>query len=211
MAEHESHQIESAPAGKPSIAGASAVGEASAIEASPVADEASIAESVAQNFDESIDLESPHSIGVDIVEIERMCQILARTPNFKTRVFSEAERAYCDKTARPECHYATRFAAKEAVLKALGTGFSEGIGVRDIEVVLNAKGKPQVKLYRRAAEKAQELGIRDIPLSLSYTRDDAVACALALVGDPEEQVKPQDPLQDLHRQFKEVRLMLDEL
>ena len=173
--------------------------------------EPNIADAVAQNFDESIDLESPHSIGVDIVEIERMRQILARTPNFKTRVFSETERAYCDKTARPECHYATRFAAKEAVLKALGTGFSEGIGVRDVEVVLNAKGKPQVKLYRRAAEKAQELDIRDIPISLSYTQDDAVACALALVGEVEEKPKPQDPLQDLHRQFKEVRLMLDEL
>lgn len=78
----------------------------------------------------------------------------------------------------PLSHYATRFAAKEAVLKALGTGFSEGIGPRDVEVVITAKGKPQVKLYRRAEEKAAELGIKDIPLSLSYTQDDAVAwCA----------------------------------
>lgn len=170
-----------------------------------------VADAIAQNFDESINLESPHSIGVDIVEIERMRAILERTPSFKTRVFSEAERAYCDKKARPECHYATRFAAKEAVLKALGTGFSEGIGVRDIEVVLNAKGKPQVKLYRRAAEKANELEIKDMPISLSYTQDDAVACALALVNESEEKPEPQDPLQDLQRQFKEVRSMLDEL
>lgn len=174
--------------------------------------EPSAAEAIAQNFDESINLESPHSIGVDIVEIDRMRNILERTPSFKKRVFSEDERAYCEKTARPECHFATRFAAKEAVLKALGTGFSEGIGVRDVEVVINAKGKPQVKLYRRAAEKARELDIKDIPISLSYTQDDAVACALALVSEPEDEApKPQDPLQDLHRQFKEVRSMLDEL
>ena len=122
------------------------------------------AEVIARDFDESIHLESPHSIGVDIVEIERMRAILERTPRFKTRIFSEDEQAYCNKKARPECHYATRFAAKEAVLKALGTGFSEGIGPRDVEVVITAKGKPQVKLYRRAEEKAAELGIKDIPL-----------------------------------------------
>lgn len=173
--------------------------------------ETSIAEQVAQNFDESISLESPHSIGVDIVEISRMRRILERTPSFKTRVFSEQERAYCQKTARPECHYATRFAAKEAVLKALGTGFSGGIGVRDIEVLLNAKGKPRVKLYGRAAEKARELGIKAIPISLSYTQDDAVACALALASDPDEQPETQDPVQQLRRQFKEARSMLDEL
>ena len=70
------------------------------------------AEVIARDFDESIHLESPHSIGVDIVEIERMRAILERTPRFKTRIFSKDEQAYCDKKARPECHYATRFAAK---------------------------------------------------------------------------------------------------
>lgn len=171
----------------------------------------SVAAEIAENFDESISLESPHSIGVDIVEIDRMRSILERTPSFKTRVFSDDERTYCEKTARPECHYATRFAAKEAVLKALGTGFSEGIGVRDVEVVLNSKGKPQIKLYRKAAEKAKELDIKDIPLSLSYTQNDAVACALALVRDSEDEPKQEDPRAELQRQFKEVRSMLDAL
>ena len=142
------------------------------------------AEAIARDFDESIHLESPHSIGVDIVEIERMRAILERTPRFKTRIFSEDEQTYCNKKARPECH---------------------------VEVVITAKGKPQVKLYRRAEEKAAELGIKDIPLSLSYTQDDAVACALALMNEPEEKVEKIDPLQDLHRQFKEVRSMLDEI
>ena len=81
-------------------------------------------------------------LGVDIVSIERMRKILKRTPSFSRRVFSEAERVYCDAKAQPEVHYATRFAAKEAVVKALGTGFSEGIGVRDIEVRRTSKGRP---------------------------------------------------------------------
>ena len=74
-------------------------------------------------------------MGVDIVEIARMRDILARTPSFASRVFSEAERAYCEETAAPEAHFATRFAAKEAVLKALGTGFSSGIGVRESRAI----------------------------------------------------------------------------
>ena len=75
-------------------------------------------------------------LGVDIVEIERMRKILKRSPAFARKVFSCEECCYCDATSQPEVHYATRFAAKEAVLKALGTGFSEGIGVRDAQ---NAK------------------------------------------------------------------------
>ena len=85
-------------------------------------------------------VEGQVGLGVDIVEIERMRRILERTPSFARKVFSEAERAYCDGKAQPEVHYATRFAAKEAVVKALGTGFSEGIGVRDIEVRRTSKG-----------------------------------------------------------------------
>ncbi|MEG0324512.1 MAG: holo-ACP synthase, partial [Raoultibacter sp.] len=122
-------------------------------------------------------------LGVDIVEIARMKAILERTPSFKTKVFSEDECAYCESKGVPEIHFATRFAAKEAVLKALGTGFSEGIGVRDIEVVRNAKGKPMVVLYRRAKEVAAELGVIELPLSLSYTHTDAVACAMAITSD----------------------------
>lgn len=152
------------------------------------------------------------SMGVDIVEVERISAILKRSPAFARRGFSEEERAYCDKAASPEFHYATRFAAKEAVLKALGTGFSEGIGVRDVEVALNAKGKPYVKLHGRAREVAREKGIREIPLSLSYTHTDAVACALALVEDPDAAaIVQENPAEELTRRFKEARTMLDDL
>ena len=150
------------------------------------------------------------SMGVDIVEIARMRNILERTPSFATRMFSEEERAYCESTSSSVFHYATRFAAKEAVLKALGTGFSEGIGARDIEVVLNAKGKPRVKLYRRAAEIAFEKGITELPVSLSYTHSEAVACALALTAESDLRAqKKSNPVEELTRQFREARQMLD--
>lgn len=151
-------------------------------------------------------------LGVDIVEIERMKRILARTPSFRQKVYSGQERGYCDSKVAPEIHYATRFAAKEAVLKALGTGFSEGIGPRDIEVVRNKKGKPSVVLYGRAKEVAKEYGVVDLPLSLSYTHTEAVACAMAITAESirvaEERV---DPMEELAKQFKEARTLLDEM
>ncbi len=157
-------------------------------------------------------LDNSVSMGVDLVEIERIRTILKRSPSFARRAFSDDERAYCDASSSPEFHYATRFAAKEAVLKALGTGFSEGIGVRDIEVVLNSKGKPRVRLYRRAADVAHDKGVREIPLSLSYTHSDAVACALVITDEVVEATKKRvDPTEELTRQFKQARALLDEL
>ena len=146
------------------------------------------------------------SMGVDIVEVARM-------PAFIERSFSCEERAYCDATASPEFHYATRFAAKEAVVKALGTGFRHGIRPNDIEVYLNAKGKPRVRLHRAAAKIAAHLGIEEIPLSLSYTHNEAVACALALTEDSRTKAKARvaTSAQDLSRQFKEARSLLDDL
>lgn len=157
-------------------------------------------------------VEGQVGLGVDIVEIERMRRILTRTPSFARKVFSEAERAYCDAKANPEVHYATRFAAKEAVVKALGTGFSEGIGVRDIEVRRTTKGRPYVVLTGRAREVARERGVREMPLSLSFTHTEAVACAMAITEDAVSAAKKRvDPMDELARQFKEARSMLDDL
>ena len=151
-------------------------------------------------------------LGVDIVEIARMRKIIDRSPAFVEKVYSAAERAYCDSHAHPEVHYATRFAAKEAVLKALGTGFSEGIGWLDVEVRRTSKGRPYVVLTGRAREVAREQGVREIPLSLSYTHTDAVACAMAIteasVRAAEERV---NPMEELARQFKDARALLDDL
>lgn len=151
-------------------------------------------------------------LGVDIVEIARMKAILSRTPSFKKKVFSEDEQAYCDSKGVPEIHYAMRFAAKEAVLKALGTGFSEGIGVLDVEVVRNAKGKPSVVLHGRAKEVAADLGVVELPLSLSYTHTEAVACAMAITAESVKAAEKRvDPMEELARQFKEARSLLDEM
>lgn len=157
-------------------------------------------------------MEDTVGLGVDIVEIERMREILARSESFAERTFSEAERAYCDKKGNPASHYAARFAAKEAVVKALGTGFSDGIGVRDIEVVLDKKGRPSVVLTGRAKEIAAEQGVREISISLSHTRIEAVACAMAITERAvQSSEKRKDPMEELARQFKETRGMLDDL
>ncbi len=151
-------------------------------------------------------------LGLDVVEIARMERILARTPSFAAKVFSADERAYCDATAHPAVHYATRFAAKEAVVKALGTGFSAGIHVRDIEVRRNAKGRPYVALSGRARAIADGIGLREMPISLSFTHAEAVACAMAITeGAVAASEKRADPMEELTRQFKEARSMLDEL
>lgn len=151
-------------------------------------------------------------LGVDIVEIARMREILRRTPSFAARAFSDDERAYCDGRSDPAKHYAARFAAKEAALKALGTGFSEGIGVRDVEVRRSAKGRPTLVLYRRAREVAREMGVTDMPLSLSHSTSDAVACVIAITeGSQAAANKRTDPVEELTRQFKEARSMLDSL
>ncbi|MBO4365662.1 MAG: holo-ACP synthase [Eggerthellaceae bacterium] len=141
-----------------------------------------------------------------------MERILARTPRFKMRVFTEGERAYCERTSHPATHYATRFAAKEAVLKALGTGFSGGIGPQDVEVTRTSKGRPGAKLHRKAAQEAKAQGVVDLPISLSFTHAEAVACAMAITIDSlDAAARRKDPMAELSRQFKEARLMLDDL
>lgn len=148
-------------------------------------------------------------LGVDIVDIARMRRIMERTPRFVQKVFSEDERAYCDGCANPEAHYATRFAAKEAVVKALGCGFTGGITVRDIEVARNAKGAPRVILRGRAAQVARDLGVQSLPISLSFTHEEAVACAMAITADSAGAARRSDAVRELARQFKEARALID--
>ena len=151
-------------------------------------------------------------LGIDIVEIKRMERILARTPSFASKVFSQAEQDYCDKAANPATHYALRFAAKEAVVKALGTGFSQGVWVNDIEVQRASNGRPSIRLSGRALEIAREQGVCEVSVSLSYTHTDAVACVLMVTEQAlRASEERKDPMQELARQFKETRGILDEL
>ncbi len=111
------------------------------------------------------------SIGTDIEQISRLERVLARTPGFARKVFSRAERAYCDRRARPAQHYAVRFCAKEAVAKALGVP----LRWEEIEVVNDADGTPRVRLQGGAGKA---LGRRAARLSLAHAGDYAVATAL---------------------------------
>ena len=109
-------------------------------------------------------------VGIDLLEIERLERALERHPRLAERVFTAAERRYAAARARPGRHLAARFAAKEAVVKALGTG---GFGLSEIEVV--AGEPPSVRLSGRAAEAAAG---RRIEISLTHSRDNAAAVAL---------------------------------
>jgi holo-[acyl-carrier protein] synthase len=110
-------------------------------------------------------------VGIDLLEIERLERALERRPRLAERVFTDAERAYAAARRRPARHLAARFAAKEAVVKALG--LSGGFGLRDIEIV--AGEPPTVCLSGRAAEAAAGAGI---DISLTHSRDYAAAIAM---------------------------------
>ena len=118
--------------------------------------------------------------GVDIVEIDRVAGVLARYGDrFLRRVFTPGEIAYCRGRAP---NLAARFAAKEAVMKALGTGF-RGVGWRDVEVVRAPSGAPSPRLHGRARRRAARLGVAEIAISLSHSRDYALAFAAATRPD----------------------------
>lgn len=115
-------------------------------------------------------------LGNDIVEIERIRSLIARYPErFLKRIFTSKERDYCLKRKEPALHFAGRFAAKEAIVKALGTGFSHGLTWQDFEILPNALGKPNVHL----SSSAQEL--LDHPVlhvSISHCKEYATAVAI---------------------------------
>ena len=122
--------------------------------------------------------------GIDLVENERMEQILLKWEGkFKDRVFLESEQRYCESKAWPWHHYAGRFAVKEAVTKAFGTGIGPHISWLDIEVVRDEEtGAPSVKLSPKGQKLAESRHVSEVMISLSHTRHYTVAHAL-LVGD----------------------------
>jgi holo-[acyl-carrier protein] synthase len=114
--------------------------------------------------------------GIDIVEVERVAATIDRFgARFLRRVFTEAEVQYCDSKVNRAERYAARFAAKEAALKAIGTGLRGGISWREVEVGREPGGRPTLMFSGRAAEFAAKLGVRRTSLSLSHTREHAVA------------------------------------
>jgi holo-[acyl-carrier protein] synthase len=117
-------------------------------------------------------------IGVDLVEVDRMRRTLARTPALVERLFTDAERAYCERRRDPTERFAARFAAKEAVMKALGVGLG-AVGWHEVEVVRAESGRPSLALTGRAADLAAELGVVRWHLTMSHTSRVAEAIAVA--------------------------------
>jgi holo-[acyl-carrier protein] synthase len=114
-------------------------------------------------------------LGTDLVEVGRLEDATRRHPGFLERVFTPAEMEYCDSQHRRYEGYAARFAAKEAFLKALGSGLRDGIAWQDMEVLRHDDGRPELVLRGRARELAAERGVVRSLVSLSHTRKYAVA------------------------------------
>lgn len=117
--------------------------------------------------------------GVDIIEISRIREMLERHgEHFLARVFTPAEVGYCREHADPCPRLAARFAAKEAALKVIGTGWRDGIAWTDVEVVTLPSGAPTLVVRNKAAEVAAGLGIRAWLVSLSHSKENAIASVI---------------------------------
>src|ERR1700687_2080583 len=114
--------------------------------------------------------------GIDIAEVPRIRHSVERFgQRFLQRIFTAGEMRYCDSKANRVERYAARFAAKEAAMKALGTGWDHGVRWRDIEVSRQPGGRPTLTFHGKAAEFAVRLGAAHIALSLSHTAEQAIA------------------------------------
>jgi holo-[acyl-carrier protein] synthase len=117
--------------------------------------------------------------GIDIAEVPRIADSLARFgQRFLHRVFTEGEIRYCDTKANRAERYAARFAAKEAAMKALGTGWNNGVRWRDVEVLRQPGSRPTIRFHGTAAQIAARLGTINISLSLSHTPEHAIASVI---------------------------------
>ncbi|MEA1997245.1 MAG: holo-ACP synthase [Gemmatimonadota bacterium] len=124
-------------------------------------------------------------LGIDMIEIERITEALERRSGarFEARVFTDGEIAYCRSKMNPYPHFAARFAAKEAAMKAFGTGWCARVYWKGIEVWNDERGKPLLKFNDKTEEYARELGVTGAFVSLSHDRGRAVAVALLLGGE----------------------------
>lgn len=116
-------------------------------------------------------------IGIDLVDVERFSQKLPALPHLREDLFTPSEIAYCESKSGAPRYYAARYAAKEAFLKALGTGLREGIAWGDIEITRNDMSRPSLELRGKAHDAAQTRQVASIHLSLSHEKN----CAIALV------------------------------
>jgi len=120
--------------------------------------------------------------GVDLVELERFREVFSRHPSFAQDLFTDAERAYCESRRDSSVHFAGRFAAKEAVLKALGIGITTGIdrAFREVEVSRTDSGKPMLHFHGWVATLSDRLRVRQTTVSISHSADYVIATVILL-------------------------------
>ena len=115
-------------------------------------------------------------LGVDLAEIARVGAVLAKYPRFAERVFTDHEREYAYRFAKPERRFAARFAGKEAVMKSLGTGWRR---VRWTDIEITGGGKPTVRLFGTARARADMLGVTEVHITITHTDDTAMVMAVS--------------------------------
>lgn len=123
----------------------------------------------------------PVRAGVDLVPVARIARLVTEQPAILATIFTARELAYCDGKRRRFEHLAARFAAKEAVLKALGTGLGPGMAWTEVEVVNAIDGRPMAQLHGAVAAHAAQLGLVGLDISLSHTAELAIAQAIVVM------------------------------
>ena len=126
--------------------------------------------------------------GIDIIEVARIAKVMERDLGFRDKIYTEGEIAYCESKKNKYQHYAARFSAKEALMKAIGTGWRFGIRFADIEVYHDDLGQPHILLNGKAKELAEKEGFSKIHVSLSHVKE----LATAVVVLEREEVREED-------------------
>jgi len=119
-----------------------------------------------------------YGTGTDIIEVERIARVMERDLGFRDKIYTEGEIAYCESKKNKYQHYAARFSAKEALMKAIGTGWRLGIRFADIEVFHDELGQPHIRLSGKAKELAEKEEFSKIHVSLSHVKELATAVVI---------------------------------
>lgn len=117
-------------------------------------------------------------IGTDIIEVARIGEMAAKGRQYLETIFTEREIEYCESKTRKSQHYAVRYAAKEAALKALSVGWRDGLGFCEIEVLDDPRGKPQIFVHGKVKALFEQLQIKQTSISLSHSRESAIAVVI---------------------------------
>jgi len=112
-----------------------------------------------------------YGTGIDIIEVERIAKVMQRDLGFREKIYTEGEIAYCETKKNKYQHYAARFSAKEALMKAIGTGWRFGIRFADIDIYHDEMGQPHIRLTGKAKELAEREGFSKIHVSLSHVKE----------------------------------------